>query len=89
MRTNPSFYNDFINTKTLILSILQKYILREWFWTSIAVSVVLLIVLLGAFIGEMLNDIADGRMPVGLMSMQLLLHLPETLGNIFPLAGYS
>ena len=88
MRTNPSFYNDFTNTKTLILSILQKYILREWFWTSIAVSVVLLIVLLGAFIGEMLNDIADGRMPVGLMSMQLLLHLPETLGNIFPLAGF-
>ena len=88
MRTNPSFYNDFTNTKILILSILQKYILREWFWTSIAVSVVLLIVLLGAFIGEMLNDIADGRMPVGLMSMQLLLHLPETLGNIFPLAGF-
>jgi lipopolysaccharide export system permease protein len=70
------------------LSILQKYILREWFWTSIAVSIVLLIVLLGAFIGEMLNDIADGRMPVGLMSMQLLLHMPETLGNIFPLAGF-
>jgi lipopolysaccharide export system permease protein len=70
------------------LSILQKYILREWFWTSIAVSIVLLIVLLGAFVGEMLNDIADGRMPVGLMTMQLLLHLPETLGNIFPLAGF-
>jgi lipopolysaccharide export system permease protein len=49
---------------------------------------VLLIVLLGAFIGQMLNDIADGRMPVGLMSMQLLLHLPETLANIFPLAGF-
>lgn len=88
MRTNPSFYNDLTNTKILILSILQKYILREWFWTSIAVSIVLLIVLLGAFIGEMLNDIADGRMPVGLMSMQLLLHLPETLGNIIPLAGF-
>jgi lipopolysaccharide export system permease protein len=70
------------------LSILQKYILREWFWTSLAVSIVLLIVLLGAFIGEMLNDIADGRMPAGLMSMQLLLHMPETLGNIFPLAGF-
>lgn len=98
MRTNPSFYNDLVvnityaktlnNTKILILSILQKYIWREWFWTSIAVSIVLLIVLLGAFIGDMLNDIADGRMPVGLMSMQLLLHLPETLGNIFPLAGF-
>ncbi len=70
------------------MSILQKYILREWFWTSLAVSTVLIIVLLGAFIGDMLNDIADGRMPVGLMTMQLLFHMPETLGNIFPLAGF-
>jgi len=74
--------------KNLILSILQKYIFREWFWTSLAVSIVLIIVLLGAFLGEMLNDIADGRMPAGLMSMQLLLHMPETLGNILPLAGF-
>ena len=70
------------------MSILQKYILREWFWTFLAVSIVLLIVLLGAFIGEMLNDIADGRMPAGLMSMFLLLHLPDTLANIIPLAGF-
>ena len=48
----------------------------------------LLIVLLGAFIGEMLNDIADGRMPAGLMSMLLLLHMPEAMGNIIPLAGF-
>jgi lipopolysaccharide export system permease protein len=67
---------------------LQKYILREWFWTSLAVSIVLLIVLLGAYLGDMLNDIVDGRMPAGLMSMQLLLHMPETLGNILPLAGF-
>ena len=70
------------------MSILQKYILREWFWTSLAVSVVLIIVLLGAYLGDMLNDIADGRMPAGLMSMQLLFHMPETLGNILPLAGF-
>lgn len=67
---------------------MQKYILREWFWTSLAVSIVLIIVLLGAYLGDMLNDIADGRMPVGLMSMQLLFHMPETLGNILPLAGF-
>lgn len=88
MRINPAFYIDFVNVKTRILSILQKYILREWFWTSLAVSIVLLIVLLGAFVGEMLNDIADGRMPAGLMTMLLLLHLPEALGNILPLAGF-
>ncbi len=70
------------------MSILQKYVLREWFWTSLAVGIVLLIVLLGAFLGDMLNDIADGRMPAGLMTMQLLFHLPETLGNIIPLAGF-
>ena len=70
------------------MSILQRYILREWFWTSLAVSIVLIIVLLGAYLGDMLNDIADGRMPAGLMSMQLLFHMPETLGNILPLAGF-
>jgi len=72
----------------LVLSILQKYVFREWFWTTLAVSIVLIIVLLGAFLGNMLNDIADGRMPAGLMTMQLLFHMPETLGTIFPLAGF-
>ncbi len=67
---------------------MQKYIFREWFWTSLAVSIVLIIVLLGAFLGDMLNDIADGRLPAGLMTMQLLFHMPETLGNILPLAGF-
>jgi lipopolysaccharide export system permease protein len=62
--------------------------LREWSWTALAVSIVLIIVLLGAYLGDMLNDIADGRMPAGLMSMQLLLHMPEALGNVLPLAGF-
>jgi lipopolysaccharide export system permease protein len=70
------------------LSILQKYILREWSWTALAVSIVLLVVLLGAYLGDMLDDIADGRMPAGLLSMQLLFHMPQTLGNILPLAGF-
>jgi len=87
MRANPAFYIDLI-AKITLLSILQKYILREWFWTSLAVSIVLVIVLLGAYFGDMLNDIADGRMPAGLIGMQLLLHLPETMGSILPLAGF-
>jgi lipopolysaccharide export system permease protein len=70
------------------LSILQKYILREWFWTTLAVSIVLTVVLLGAYLGDMLKDIAGGRIPAGLMSMQLLFHMPETMGNILPLAGF-
>ena len=87
MLANRAFYNDLV-TKILILSILQKYIFREWFWTSLAVSIVLIVVLLGAYLSDMLNDIADGRMPAGLISKQLLLRLPEALGNILPLAGF-
>jgi lipopolysaccharide export system permease protein len=87
MRINPTFYIE-LTAKIIILSILQKYILREWFWISLAVSIVLIIVLLGAYLGDMLKDIAGGRMPAGLMSMQLLLHMPEALGNILPLAGF-
>ncbi len=67
MLANRAFYNDLV-TKILILSILQKYIFREWFWTSLAVSIVLIVVLLGAYLSDMLNDIADGRMPAGLCS---------------------
>lgn len=62
--------------------------MREWFWTALAVSIVLVIVLLGAYLSDMLKDIAGGRIPAGLLGIQLLLHLPETMGNILPLAGF-
>ncbi len=48
----------------------------------------LVIVLLGAYLSDMLKDIAGGRIPAGLLGVQLLLHMPETLGNILPLAGF-
>ena len=70
------------------MSILQKYILREWFWTFLAVSFVLLIVILGAFLGDMFNDLADGRMPPGLVGVQLILYLPKAVGQILPLSGF-
>jgi lipopolysaccharide export system permease protein len=52
------------------------------------VSIVLTVVLTGAYLGDILRDIAGGRVPAGLMGMQLLLHMPETLGNILPLSGF-
>lgn len=70
------------------MSILQKYIFREWFWTALAVSIVLVVVLLGAYLSEMLKDIAGGRIPAGLLGIQVALHLPETMNNILPLAGF-
>jgi lipopolysaccharide export system permease protein len=70
------------------LSILQRYILREWFWTFLAVSFVLMIVMLSVFLGDMFNDLADGRMPPGLVGVQLLLYIPRAIGEVLPLAGF-
>lgn len=70
------------------MTILQKYIFREWFWTFLAVSVVLWIVLMGIFVGELLNDIADGRVPTGLLGKQLLLATPEIMTKLLPLSGF-
>lgn len=71
-----------------ILTILQKYIFREWLWTMLAVSIVLIFVFMGLFLGELLNDMADGRMPPGLLGIQMVLQMPTVLGNILPLAGF-
>ncbi len=53
-----------------------------------AVSVVLVVVLVGAYLGDILGDITNGRMPAGLISTQVLFHMPVILGNILPLAGF-
>ena len=52
-------------------------------------SIVLVVVLLGAYLSDMLQDIAGGRIPAGLLGVQLALHLPETMSNILPLAGFA
>jgi lipopolysaccharide export system permease protein len=70
------------------LSILQKYILREWFWTFLAVSFVLMVVMLSVFLGDMFNDLADGRIPPGMVGVQLILYLPSAIGEVLPLAGF-
>jgi lipopolysaccharide export system permease protein len=70
------------------LSILQRYLYREWSLTLVAVTIVLFIVLMGVFLGELLNDLADGKTPPGLLGLQLLLHTPEALSSILPLAGF-
>jgi lipopolysaccharide export system permease protein len=95
--TSPSFYK-----KTLInwahspecrlreakLIILQKYLFREWFWTFMATGTVLLIVMLGVSFGELLHDIAGGRLPSGLLGTLILLKMPDVLGTIIPLGAF-
>ena len=68
------------------LNILQKYILREWSWTFLAVLLVLLVVMFGVTLGELLNDIAGGRLPPGLMGELIALKIPDVLNTILPLA---
>jgi lipopolysaccharide export system permease protein len=70
------------------LNILQKYIFREWFWTFLAVTVVLLIVMIGITLGELLNDIAGGRVPQGLLWVLIALNMPEVMTTILPLAVF-
>lgn len=57
-------------------------------WTFLAVTVVLLIVMIGISLGELLNDIAGGRVPSGLLTSLMILKMPEVLTTIVPLAVF-
>ncbi|MEJ2534477.1 MAG: LptF/LptG family permease [Gammaproteobacteria bacterium] len=70
------------------MTILQRYIFREWLWSLLGVSLILLTVLMGVFLGELLNDMADGRIPAGLLGVQLLLYLPDAFVNILPVSAF-
>lgn len=70
------------------LSILQKYLLREWALTFLAVFVVLFVVMLGVSLGELLNDIAGGRMPAGLLADLIVLQIPELMNTVLPLGMF-
>jgi lipopolysaccharide export system permease protein len=70
------------------LNILQRYIFREWLWTFLAVTIVLLIVMIGVALGELLNDIAGGRIPSGLLWTLIGLKMPEVMGTILPLSVF-
>ena len=65
---------------------MQKYIFREWFWTFLAVTVVLMVIMIGVALGELLNAIAGGRIPSGLLWMLIALKMPHVLNTIVPLS---
>ena len=48
--------------------------------------VVLLIVMIGTAMGELLSDVAGGRMPAGLIGILMLLKMPDVLSTIIPLS---
>jgi lipopolysaccharide export system permease protein len=67
---------------------LQKYVFREWAWTFLAVLIVLLTVMVALSFGELLADVAGGRIPSGLIGLLMLLRMPDVLTNIVPLAVF-
>ncbi len=77
-----------MNSREVSLNILQKYLFREWMVTFFAVTLVLLVVMFGVTLGELLNDIAGGRIPAGLLGELLLLGLPDVFNTIIPLAMF-
>ncbi len=52
----------------------------------IGVAAILFLVIFGVYAGDMLGEVADGRLPAGLLGSQLLLRMPEALLLILPLA---
>jgi len=48
----------------------------------------MILVLFGMSLGELLNDIAKGRVPPGLLGELLVLNLPEVINTILPLAVF-
>ena len=62
--------------------------MREWFWTFLAAVVVLVTVMIAMALGELLSDVANGRVPPGLIGLIMVLRIPEVLNNIVPLAVF-
>ena len=46
----------------------------------------MLIVMIGISLGELLSDVAGGRLPSGLMGVLMLLKMPDVLSTIIPLS---
>ena len=62
--------------------------MREWFWTFLAAVAVLVTVMIAMALGELLSDVANGRVPPGLIGLMMVLRIPEVLNNIVPLAVF-
>ena len=66
--------------------LLVRYLLRRWWRMSLAFALVFVAVLMLLYAAEVMGDIAGGEIPVSMLGWQLLLHLPEVLTTVLPLA---
>lgn len=72
----------------LMLSILDRYFLRELAQTVAAVAVVLLVIMAGSAFARVLQQVANGSFPASVMFQVLGLNMLDGLSNLLPLAGF-
>lgn len=72
----------------LMLSILDRYFLRELAQTVAAVAIVLLVIMAGSAFARVLQQVANGSFPASVMFQVLGLNMLDGLSNLLPLAGF-
>lgn len=70
------------------LSILDRYILREFLFGTLAATVVLLVIFTGSTFADIVNKVASGRLPGAVMFTVLGLNLVNTLQALLPMAMF-
>ncbi|MGH8182170.1 MAG: LPS export ABC transporter permease LptF [Rhodanobacteraceae bacterium] len=70
------------------LSILDRYILREFLISALAAIVVLLVIFAGSTFADVANKVATGRLPGGVMFTVLGLNLVNTLQALLPMGMF-
>jgi lipopolysaccharide export system permease protein len=70
------------------LSILDRYVLREFLFGTLAAVVVLLVIFTGSTFADIVNKVATGRLPGGIMFTVLGLNLVNTLQGLLPMAMF-
>ena len=71
-----------------MLSILDRYFLRELAQTVAATVVVLLVIITGSAFAQVLQQVANGSFPPSVMFQVLGLRMLDGLPNLLPLAGF-
>jgi lipopolysaccharide export system permease protein len=70
------------------LRIIDRYLVRELLSSCVAATAILLLVVIGATVGEVLNEIARGKVPVDLLFQLIGLSTVSTLNVLMPLAVF-
>lgn len=70
------------------LTIIERYILREYLAGSLAAVAVLLVIFTGSAFAEAVNDVATGQLPADVMFRVLGLDLVKTLQALLPLSMF-